>query len=367
MSLATYIHLPFCRVRCTYCPFAISTDLSREGEYFDALIAEIESDPLAAEMSTLYFGGGTPSRSSPAQLRRLTAALCAKFTLRDDAEFTIEANPEDVDDEFIALARELGVNRVSIGVQSLSDAELVRIGRRHGAPHARRALELLTHAGLRVTADLIIGLPNQTRESFAQSVDEVVASGVGHISLYMLDLEEGTKLEEQVRKGKTLLPPDEEVADLYLSVIERLAAAGLEQYEISNFARRGEESRHNLAYWQRQPYAGYGLGAHEFDGAERRGNATKIDEYIELIRQRGDAVVFRERLTADEEVRERIFLALRQRRGISYADLLKFRSEEGARWAETGLREGWLRRDGERVGFTPKGFVLSNEFISQLF
>jgi oxygen-independent coproporphyrinogen-3 oxidase len=366
-DLGIYVHLPFCRVRCTYCPFAISTDLSEESPYFDALAKEIELAARGEQVKTLYFGGGTPSRSSPEQLRRIVGLLRSRYDIASDAEFTLEANPEDVDPPFLELLRDLGVNRISLGVQSLNDVELTRIGRRHGSTHARGALELLRDAGIRSSADLIIGLPEQSEASLHASVAEIIASGVGHISLYMLDLEEGTKLEQQVRSGRVELPADDAVADSYLWVVETLERAGLHQYEISNFARPDEESRHNLRYWERLPYRGFGMGAHGFDGAVRRGNSRELPEYVRMIEEQGSAVVFEETLSELERTREEIFLALRQRRGIGYADLLKLRGEEGARWIESGLREGWLQSSGERVGFTANGFVLSNEYISQLF
>jgi oxygen-independent coproporphyrinogen-3 oxidase len=368
MSLGVYVHLPFCRVRCTYCPFAVSTDHALEEAYFDALLMEIDARVAGAEceapVASLYLGGGTPSRSSLANLTRLLARLRKRFTLDAAAEVTLEANPEDITAEAIAAWRALGVNRLSIGVQSFRDDELLPLGRVHGGARARQAVALAVASGLRTSLDLILGLPAQTAESFLATLDEAIASGTGHVSLYMLDLEEGTALHGQVARGRTLLPEDDLVATLYLQAVERLTAAGLAQYEISNFARPGDESRHNLRYWQREHYYGFGLGAHSFLGEERFANTRAMDRYLAAPAAASD---FHERLGAGEARREAIFLNLRQAGGIHYDALVTLCGQEGLEWIDRGLREGWLRRVESRVAFTPAGFLLSNSYISQLF
>ena len=370
MALGVYVHLPFCSTHCTYCPFAISTDLALQDRYVEALVREIgargamagEGSPLL--LDTVYLGGGTPSRTSVDNLARLFDALRRSYVIAPTAEISMEANPEDVTGESVADWRSLGVNRLSIGVQSFHDAELQAIARVHDRETALRAVRTAVESGVRTNLDLILGLPRQTRESFRQTLETAVALGAGHLSLYMLDLEERTPLQVQVARGRVTLPEEDDVADLYVDAIELLGAAGLRQYEISNFAREGEECMHNLRYWTRGEYLGFGMAAHSFAGNERFANTRDIRRYIELS---PDARDFRETLGGAEERRETLFLSLRRTSGIHYADLVELCGQEGIAWSERGLREGWLQRVDGRVAFTPAGFLQSNEFISQLF
>lgn len=363
MSIGIYLHLPFCRVHCTYCPFAISTDLSEQDRYTDALVREITAAG-AARADSVYLGGGTPSRTSLPNLTRLFDALRQRFDIASDAEISIEANPEDVTADALAAWRTLGVNRVSIGVQSFHDGELAAIGRIHDRARAIEAVRLVAASGVRTNLDLILGLPHQTEESFGDTLDTAVSLGAGHLSLYMLDLEERTPLQVQVNRGRVSLPDDDRTADLYLDAIERLGRAGLRQYEISNFARAGEECRHNLRYWSREEYLGFGLAAHSFERATRYANTRDIRRYIELSPSARD---FHEELGDDEVRRESIFLRLRQTSGLYYDDLVSLCGQEGIEWSERGVQEGWLRRADGRVAFTPAGFLQSNDFISRLF
>ncbi|HET8773454.1 MAG TPA: radical SAM family heme chaperone HemW, partial [Thermoanaerobaculia bacterium] len=301
---------------------------------------------------------------SLANLTRIFAAIREHYDVAPGAEITLEANPEDVSAEAVAAWRELGVNRISIGVQSFQDDELSVIGRIHDRAQALEAVRTIVGSGARSNLDLILGLPNQTAESFRASLDTAIELGAGHLSLYMLDLEERTPLQVQAARGRVNLPEDDLVADLYLEAVDRLGRAGLRQYEISNFARAGEESRHNLRYWTRSEYLGFGLGAHSFVGRERFANTRDIRQYIELAPGARD---FAEELGEDEVRRETIFLQLRQTSGMCYEDLVALRGKEGIEWIERGLQGGWLRRNDGRVAFTPSGFLQSNDFISQLF
>jgi oxygen-independent coproporphyrinogen-3 oxidase len=364
MTLGLYVHLPFCRVHCTYCPFAISTDLTLQDRYTEALLREIDAKGQEEAVDTLYFGGGTPSRTSLANLARLVGRLREHFVLSADAEFSIEANPEDVTPDSLSAWRELGINRLSIGVQSFIDEELVAIGRIHGRERAIQAVSDAVAAGFRANLDLILGLPQQTAASFGETLDVATSLGVGHLSLYMLDLEEKTPLQVQVARGRVLLPEDELVADQYLDAIDRLGRAGLRQYEISNFAREGEECRHNLRYWTRSEYHGLGLAAHSFLGTRRFANTRDIHRYIDAA---PDTLDFEEDLGEGEARRELLFLQLRRTSGIQSEDIVRLCGQEGIEWIELGLRDGWLRQDGSRVAFTPTGFLQSNDFISQLF
>jgi len=361
--LGIYIHLPFCRVHCAYCPFVVSTDLAMQDAYVDALVSEITLRAGCEKVDTIYFGGGTPSRTAPEHLQRIATTIRSRFDVHPDAEFSLEANPEDVTSDAIAFWKSLGVNRLSIGVQSFHDAELQPIGRIHGSQRARQAIRDAINANVRTSIDLILGLPHQTAESFRASVQEAIDSGVGHISVYMLDLDEDTALKRRVESGVVELPDEDRIAALYVEMVDTLSSAGFAQYEISNFARCGEESRHNLRYWRRQPYYGFGVGAHSFEDERRFANTRDLGRYTDG----GFAPEFAEALTEIERRHEMVFLRLRQTAGIHYDDLLQLCGEEATSWTEQGVSEGWLRRDGSRVAFTPAGFLVSSELISQLF
>jgi oxygen-independent coproporphyrinogen III oxidase len=363
MPTGLYVHLPFCRVHCTYCPFAITTDLAWQDRYVDALLREVRA-ALPQTADSLYLGGGTPSRTSLPHLETLFAALRQQFDLEPEAEVSLEANPEDVTAEALAAWRDLGVTRLSIGVQSFHDAELAAIGRAHDRSRALEAVATATGSGIRTNLDLILGLPNQTADSFRETLAIAARLGVGHLSLYMLDLEERTPLQVQVERGRVELPDDDRVAELYLEAIDVLSAAGLQQYEISNFAREGEECRHNLRYWTRREYLGFGIAAHSFAGRRRFANTRDIRVYIESS---PESVDFTEELGETEVRREEIFLGLRQTSGMCYEDLVRLCGQEAMEWSERGVQDGWLIRRGDRVALTPSGFLRSNDYISQLF
>jgi oxygen-independent coproporphyrinogen III oxidase len=359
-----YVHLPFCRRRCSYCPFAISVDLRLRDRYFAALAGEIARTEPVPGVSTLYFGGGTPSLATIDELERILGLFPPP---RELEEVTLEANPEDVDPAAIAAWRSLGINRLSVGIQSLHDDELRPLGRLHGRDRAIESIRLAVDAGFRTNADLIIGLPGQTRARFVESLEPVLREGVGHVSLYVLDLDEDTPLRRRVEKGRTVLPDEDVVVDLYMEAIERCATHGLDHYEISNFARPGEESLHNIGYWSRAPYGAAGLGAHSFDGARRRANVRDIGDYISRF-ERGEPVVdFEELIGPVEAAEEEIFLSLRQRTGIDVARLVELRGEAAREWIDRGLDAGTLVLRGSRAAFTPRGFLLSSELVAELF
>jgi oxygen-independent coproporphyrinogen-3 oxidase len=363
MPLGLYIHLPFCRVHCTYCPFAVSTDIALQDRYTEALLAEIDARSTEGQVDSVFFGGGTPSRTSRDNLTRIVTRLINRFDFTEQFEFSIEANPEDVSEDAVAFWRSLGVNRISIGVQSFHDDELLPLGRVHGRSQALEAVRVAARSGVRTSLDLMLGLPRQTAESFRETLETALSMGAGHVSLYMLDLEEGTALARQVADERVTLPDDDLVADLYMMAVRRFAGAAFAQYEISNFARPGEECRHNLRYWRREQYLGFGIGAHSFLGDRRFANTRDIHRYIAGQRE----PEFAEVLGEGEVRRETIFLQLRQAEGINYEDVVRLCGEEGIAWMDRGLSDGWLRRVGDRVAFTPSGFLLSNEYISQLF
>ncbi|MDQ2979615.1 MAG: coproporphyrinogen III oxidase family protein, partial [Acidobacteriota bacterium] len=329
-----------------------------------ALVATEAQD---AAFDTVYFGGGTPSRIPSADLARLHTALARHFRLLAGAEVTLEANPDDVAPASAAAWREAGVNRVSLGVQSFSDRELAAVGRRHDAGGARAALETLLAAGLSVSGDLILGLPEQTSDSFARSVRELAGSGVDHVSVYLLETEKSRAIEEDRRLRPERYLSDDAQADLWLELSETLARAGLAHYEISNWARPGREARHNLKYWRREPTLGLGVSAHELWDDRRRANVSALPVYLESIRKGKRPTALDQPIGAEAAAREKLMLGLRLSDGVPRSELESFVAgspdsrlrEDYQAWREEGVL---AEREG-RVLFSERGFLLSNEVL----
>ena len=348
-----YISWPFCAQKCTYCNFA-SGVFSRELEhqYLDALIREMEGAVWAEGPDTVYLGGGTPSRIAPADLARILDAIPG----RPWREATIEAAPGSFDAE-AARWREMGINRVSLGVQSFDSAELARTGRRHNAEMVARDVETLRRAGIvNFNIDLIAGLPGQTTKSWSASLDWIERLEAPHVSTYMLEVDEDSRLGREVlfhgiRYGAADVPTDDEIAAMYETAVERLAALGLARYEISNFARPGCESLHNLKYWRLEPYIGFGADAHSFDGQWRWQNVESVEEYVK--RERPEESRVRANLSE-----ERFFVGLRLMEGIQ--------PEAGHDEAVSRfLGEGLIERSGSRLRLTNRGVMLSNEVFQE--
>ena len=283
-----YVHTPFCLQKCLYCDFpsyAGFTETVRQ-QYVDALCREIKIRSLqrelpVAENATVYFGGGTPTVLTVEQLAGIVAGLKEYGWWNEPAEATIEANPGTVDAEKLKALRELGFDRISVGVQSLQNNELRALGRIHTAEQALRAIEEAKQAGFRrINADLMSGIPCQSVESFRNTLDTMLQLNLSHISAYSLMLEEGTPLERLVAEGKIQLPDEEASFNMYEMTTEVLAQAGLQRYEISNYAKPGQESLHNIVYWHYEPYAAFGAAACTFNGNERRTNTVDVLEYV---------------------------------------------------------------------------------------
>ncbi len=317
-----YISYPFCAQKCTYCNFASGVfPQALEARYVDKLLAELRSASWPWTPETVYLGGGTPSQMDPTALASLLAEIPGR-PLREDKlgevkrwiEATIEAAPGTITPEKAAAWRRAGIDRVSLGVQSFVKSELARTGRRHTAEVVERELAVLREAGISsINIDLIAGLPGQTIESWNTSLEWLERCGIPHASVYMLEVDEDSRLGREilakgVRYGASDTPTDDAIADFYEIAVERLARAGLPRYEISNFARPGYESLHNLKYWKRKPYLGFGADAHSFDGTWRWRNPESAATYVEHPR-------VEERTPADP-VAERFFLGLRLSEGI---------------------------------------------------
>ena len=383
-TLGLYISVPFCRAKCTYCNFASGVfPASEHGRYVERVCAEIrgardraerERRLLPERVGSVYLGGGTPSTLEPERLREIFAALRENFMVEREAESTIECAPGQIAADFLKVMVEVSATRVSLGVQSMVDAEAAATGRMHTRAIVQEDVRRLHDAGLAVNVDLIAGLPGQTISSWMESVEAVCGLGVEHASLYMLEVDEDSRLGRELigggaRYGAALVPTEDTVAAMYEVGCERLERAGLAQYEISNFARRGAESRHNLRYWRREPYLGAGLDAHSMlrhrdGGAVRSGNTDELAGYLA-----GDAEGEAEHVDRAAELEESWFLGLRLVEGVSLPALRReFGDDAMAAFDEVVgelAGDGLLMREGDRVALTMRGRMLSNEVFGR--
>ncbi len=381
MPLGIYIQVPFCQSKCTYCNFhtgVVARD--RYQPYADAVCREIwDTREFGGELvDTVYLGGGTPSLLDPAALARMLQALSAKYHLANP-EITLEADPETITPAKADAWLAAGFNRISMGVQSFRDNELKAAARMHRAADVLAATRALHSAGFaNISMDLIAGLPHQTRASWEASVSELLALRPEHVSIYMLEIDEGSRLGKEslaggTRYGAAAIPPDDEQAEFYESACDRLAEAGYEHYEISNWALTGRRSRHNLKYWRREPYIGFGAGAHSFDGQTRWANVHDSLRYADLI---GKGMSPREQIemvTPEQALDEELFLGLRQLEGVDLAAIEKRLNGQFAARARS-LREriarleadGLVETEGTRLRLAPGRLTVSNEVFVEL-
>jgi oxygen-independent coproporphyrinogen-3 oxidase len=356
-----YISWPFCAQKCTYCNFA-SGVLPRELEsrYLAALLEEISSHNWQWRPDTVYLGGGTPSGMETDHLHRLLKALPGRWR-----EATIEAAPGTVTAERIDAWLEAGINRVSLGVQSFIRQELARTGRKHTAEIVAQDVALLRAHGIdNINIDLIAGLPGQTESSWAESLAATIRVDPPHVSVYMLEVDDDSRLGAEIllggkRYGATDVPSDDRIADFYEAAVDRLRDNGIQRYEISNFARPGAESIHNLKYWKREPYVGFGADAHSFDGTSRRQNAESARDYVERS-ERGESV--RSEESSPDPGEEKFFVGLRLSEGV-HADEADWRRFGPA--FEYLLSTGVLERANGNIRLTPRGVMVSNEVFQE--
>ena len=383
MRLGVYVQVPFCQTKCTYCNFhtgVFSTALY--APYVDAVCREIAeyarpqrengiSAAPEAVVDTVYVGGGTPSLLDPNGLRRILDGFRSAFDCKFD-EVTLEADPETITPEKAAAWREAGFDRISMGAQSFEDRELQAAGRMHRRADIFNATRILRDVGFRkISADLIAGLPHQTDATWDESVGQLLALRPEHISIYMMEIDEGSRLGLEVLNGGTrysasALPTDDAMAEFYERACARLAAAGYVHYEISNWALAGFESRHNLKYWRREPYFGFGAGAHSFNGTQRWANAHDPAAYTTAIVQGRFPVEQLESVTRDQALEEELFLGLRQLEGI---DLAGIESKYGASLrprVEELRAQGLLEWHGALLRLAPDRLTVSNEVFVNL-
>jgi oxygen-independent coproporphyrinogen-3 oxidase len=360
-----YVHVPFCRHRCGYCDFALVTGRDDLVErYLTALDRELSRLDARLALDTLYLGGGTPSHLGPDGLRRLFAILRSRLVPGDGAEVTVEANPRDASGGFVAAVRDCGVNRVSLGAQSLAAETLQTLDRDHAPDDIRDAVRLLHDAGMTVNVDLLIAAPGQSLAAVDDDLGAVVDLGCRHVSVYCLTWEKGTAFESRRRRG--LLSPVDEGLEraMFERAIDRLTAAGYEHYEVSNFARPGHRCRHNEAYWDCRPWEAFGPSAARFDGRTRTTNHRSVTTWITRVLAGHDATGDVDAMTAEEAARERIVVGLRRRDGL---DRMAFETASGfsldalaggvvGRW----LDRGWVTDDGRHVRLTRPGLLVSD-------
>jgi len=363
MAGGIYVHIPFCESKCCYCAF--NSRPTRAGvpvDYVSALLLDIEAESAVwapTRFGSVYVGGGTPSLLSPRQLGAIMGALRRRFRIDTGAEVTIECNPGTLDLARAGAYRDLGVNRVSVGVQSLCDAELKALGRRHKATDSLAALEAVRSAGFeKVGADLMLGIPGQSIESLDATLEQLSAR-VDHVSAYLLSIEPGTEFERMAALGRLDLPAEDTVLGLYDYADWKLRAGGFSRYEVSNWSRPGSECLHNLMYWERGDYAGIGAGAHSHRSGLRYSRVEDPEEYTGRIGGGIDPVDMRERLTQDQILLEEIMLGLRTERGLDLTALSERREIDDRRLddAIAGLvGQGLIARIGNSLKLSPNGF-----------
>jgi oxygen-independent coproporphyrinogen III oxidase len=399
--LGIYIHVPFCSAICNYCNFNRGLfDAALKNRYVDAVVTEIErlrpcraeeavlirgeasakpragggapaqlekSSPPTAD--TIYFGGGTPSLLEPDEIARIVRACEESFDVAADREVTLEANPETVTTERLAAFREAGINRLSFGVQSFNDQELRRLSRLHGAQRARDAVAEARAAGFdNVSLDLMMWLPGQDVPAWLASVDAAIALAPEHLSLYLLEVYPNAPLKEEMARARWSQAPDDDAAAMYVAAMERLETAGYEQYEISNVARPGRRSRHNLKYWTDGEWLGFGCGAHSTRGGMRWKNVAGTDEYVDRAARGESPAIDLRRLTAAEQLGDALFTGLRLNDGVDETavaarygvDVWERYGRDLERYVEAGL----LMRQDRRMRLTRQGMLLAHEVMA---
>lgn len=367
-SIALYIHLPFCRRKCHYCSFTSyqcrETDIPL---YLEALKAELSQRAGGEDVHSLYFGGGTPSLVSARQISDILTVSDSLFTLESNLEITIEANPGTIDRKYLADIRELGVNRLSLGVQSLNDTELTLMGRIHNGRDARDAVRSAREAGFtNLNIDLIYGLPGQTPAAWQETLEEVTEMAPEHLSLYALSLEENTPMWRAINDGSLPAIDPDTAADQYELAEDLLAGQGYSHYEISNWAQPGRQSRHNLTYWQNQAYLGVGVASHSSLNGHRLANTSSLDDYLDAFSEKTPVrPEMDEKIDNKLRLAETVILGLRLDKGICLDDIGRRFSLDIASYFSRQINQlaglGLLECSKQTLKLTRRGRLLSNE------
>ncbi len=388
-ALGIYVSIPFCRAKCSYCNFASGVyGADRMAAYVEKLTAQIRQAPeraaawggqLPTRVDSLYFGGGTPSLLSVSQLNDIVKVINEVFSVDASAEVTLECAPGQLRDELLRAMPGLGFNRVSLGVQSFVDHEASAVGRTHTRTITLNEIERLRDSGIDdINVDLIAGLPHQTRQSWRDSLAQAIATGVPHLSVYMLDVDEDSRLGREIIAGGTrygvgMVPNEQTIAEMYTEAVEQFCAAGITQYEISNFARAGRRSRHNLKYWTRQPYLGFGLDAHSFLSTAA-GEAIRVATSDDLTAYLDPSISDDDRGTITpvsraEALEEAWFLGLRLNDGVSLTDITREFGESAIQAFQPILndacQQGLMEYDEHRARLTHQGRLFANDVFQK--
>ncbi len=368
--LGLYVHVPFCAAICNYCNFNRGLfDAELKTRYMAAVLDEIRGAADGSPADTIFFGGGTPSLLEPSEIRAIVDACRQSFAVAPDSEITLEANPETVTPERLDGFRQAGINRLSYGVQSFRDDELVRLSRLHSASRAQEAFAAARAAGFdNISLDLMMWLPQQSIAQWLSSVDALIALGPEHASLYLLEIYPNAPLRDAMARAAWSVAPDDDAADMYLEAMARLETAGYEQYEVSNVARGGRRSRHNLKYWSDAAWLGFGPGAHSTRGGARWKNISATPDYVSAVASGGQLSTERRMLSAQERFEDAVFTGLRLTAGI---DLELIESRYGVHvWRRYGdelqpfVDGGLLIYDGGGLRLTRAGMLLAHEVMT---
>ena len=371
MFAGIYIHIPFCKSRCSYCDFATGLYQSDIAErYVEALVREIRTTLQTTKVDTIYFGGGTPSMLSPDQIKRILLAVHESFQVQPNSEVTMEINPGSVTLEILREFRASGINRASFGAQTFDDTELAKLGRAHSAADTLKTFQSLRDAGFdNVSFDLIAGLPGQAFVGWQENVERSLKLRPEHLSFYLLEVHSSTPLAQHIERGIQPKPDEDLAGEMYEWMLERASLAGYEHYEISNLCLAGHESCHNTKYWTGAAYYGFGCSAHSYDGARRRwSNERDVASYVDAIVSGNTPIVEQHELTHEEMRAEAIFLGMRMMKGVDTreykqlygVDLREEHREDFSRFEEAGL----IEFEGNQVRLTRTGALMSNEVFA---
>ena len=362
-NFGIYVHFPFCEQKCLYCDFAsFVCDHKIKEQYLKSLKEEILNFKSDREVSSIYFGGGTPSSISFSYIEEILEIIREKFILKKNVEITIECNPNSTDREKLRRYKEIGINRLSIGVQSFDDKILKEMGRLHNSSQAIEVIKLAKKIGFKnISVDLMVGFKGQTERALLQDISTLSDLKIPHVSIYMLQIEEGASLYKRIREGKTSVLNDDECERIFEKGVEFLKSKGYQRYEISNFAKKGRESKHNRNYWLNGEYIGFGLGAHSFIGGKRIANPVTFEKYFNK-----EAPLIEE-LTNKEQIEEIIMLGLRCKYGFKINDLKKmgYNLEKNKEYFSY-INKKILRKERGRIFLNPEYYDVSNTIICNL-
>lgn len=368
-----YIHIPFCKQKCTYCDFHFSTTFhSYKQRMLDALCKEIElrKEELQREgIETIYFGGGTPSLLEESELQQLLIAISGYTDIPKVKEITLEANPDDINQTSIQSWKKLGINRLSIGLQSFKESDLKWMNRAHSVEEALQCVQLAVENGIpNITVDLLYGLPGLTNEEWVQHIEKVVEMGVQHVSAYCLTVEERTGLSHLIKQGKIEAAGEHQQADQFILLVETLEKHGFQQYEISNFCKPGFESLHNGSYWKGVHYVGIGPSAHSFDGKSRSWNVRNNHHYMDAV-EKNTFWYETEELSLKDQFNELLLIGLRTTAGVSLQQLAQLLPLDSSfnNQVQVFIQDQLMISDGNYISLTPKGRLQADRIASDLF